>query len=63
MAGFVESLYNKSICKKQERRRMNWNNVQIVPTFVDHGVSCYQLGAEILKMNTILYQKRRHGNY
>ena len=22
---------------------MNWNNVQIVPTFVDQGVSCYQL--------------------
>ena len=43
MAGFVESLYNKSICKKQERRRMNWKNVQIVPTFVDQGVSCYQL--------------------
>ena len=44
MAGFVESLYNKFICKKQERRRMNWKNVQIVPTFVDQGVSCYQLG-------------------
>lgn len=43
MAGFVESLYNKSICKKQERRRMNWKNVQIVPTYVDQGVSCYQL--------------------
>ena len=22
---------------------MNWKNVQIVPTFVDQGVSCYQL--------------------
>lgn len=42
---------------------MNWNNVQIVPTFVDQGVSCYQLEDGDFKMNIILYQKRRHGNY
>ena len=43
---------------------MNWNNVQIVPTFVDQGVSCYQLeGGDFKNEYYIVYQKRRHGNY
>ncbi len=42
---------------------MNWNNVQIVPTFVDQGYPAINWRTEILKMNIILYQKRRHGNY
>ena len=34
---------------------MNWNNVQIVPTFVDQGVSCYQLEGGDFKNEYIFY--------
>lgn len=35
----------------------------VVPTFVDQGVSCYQLEGGDFKNDIILCQKRRHGNY
>lgn len=42
---------------------MNWKNVQIVPTFVDQGVSMLSLEGGDFKNEYILCQKRRHGNY